>query len=701
MSARPGAAGPGGPPDPIDDPRPAARLPTRARFRLPGGARLGVAASGGRRRAPSASGGAYSVVRLTGLRSERLAEPSIGAPDVDWILLRGTGRWYISCADNGDAMSRSELERYTTTLAVQGAGRNQHLRGNQGMGLKISGPTRHKKGVLIRSLKNGERTSVQIGWDGTQYGLIPIGRDFELVTSPSPAAFPSIVTAQGSGTVVTFLGNVDGDNTFVPTGRAKGWLLKYLNTRFFRPSTDGIKVLVRVPSGDEDEWPRTSEEAAEPPSRRGGRSFNMTLVDGTGPLWDEYADRQGEGWRGIVSLDGDLGAGVPPVDVHWWVLPTGPGSDPSSRMASGGSLAVLFQDELYEWRTGAQANPYFARLGVLFGKQRIAFVIEPKGLTIASDFARARVLVGGTPALESEAWLDWAEQFRLQMPERIRQTMAEEQARLQAEDPDRERRIRERLRDVMHLLRPRRFRRRLQGALRASNEVMGADGDTGTVIEIPVSRSTRESSGTLTCHTVPGVGHVPTRGIGAILSELDDQAGQFATEITTILNLAPKWVTEKESEGFPIVNGNGNGLRDRAAALAGEDGRTAHILLLNREFRGYQAILATINDWANPEGDDDKVRKIESITQEWVEQKMIETIQGLRQLENGRTWITEHYNGALSPVALTAAFMADRYHTLAEVRRAAGAFRAPARRAATPSEGQAPRSTISRTDRDR
>src|SRR2546427_3006399 len=50
--------------------------------------------------------------------------------DVDWVLLRGTGHWYISCADNGDAMNRSELERYTTTLAVQGAGRNQHLRGN-------------------------------------------------------------------------------------------------------------------------------------------------------------------------------------------------------------------------------------------------------------------------------------------------------------------------------------------------------------------------------------------------------------------------------------------------------------------------------------------------------------------------------------------------------------------------------------------
>ena len=54
---------------------------------------------------------------------------------------------------------------------------------------------------------------------------------------------------------------------------------------------------------------------------------------------------------------------------------------------------------------------------------------------------------------------------------------------------------------------------------------------------------------------------------------------------------------------------------------------------------------------------------------------MIEAVHGLRQLENGSTWITEHYDEAMSPVALTAAFMADRYHTLREVKRAVGALR--------------------------
>ena len=91
-------------------------------------------------------------------------------------------------------------------------------------------------------------------------------------------------------------------------------------------------------------------------------------------------------------------------------------------------------------------------------------------------------------------------------------------------------------------------------------------------------------------------------------------------------------------------------------------------------------------EWANPEGDDDKVKKIEAVTREWVMQKMIEAVQGLRQLENGRTWITKTYDDALSPVALTAAFMADRYHTLAEVKRAAGALRQGRRAAAAAGE---------------
>jgi hypothetical protein len=83
-------------------------------------------------------------------------------------------------------------------------------------------------------------------------------------------------------------------------------------------------------------------------------------------------------------------------------MPTA-GVDVSSRTHGGGSFAVLFDNELHDWKTSNQANPYFARLGILFGKSRIMFVLEPHGPTAASDFARAHVLVGGAPVNQEYA----------------------------------------------------------------------------------------------------------------------------------------------------------------------------------------------------------------------------------------------------------------------------------------------------------
>lgn len=581
--------------------------------------------------------------------------------DVDWALLEATGNWYVCCADDGDGMDHAELERYTTTLAVEGAGQNQSIGGNQGMGLKISGPTRHKEGVLIRSLKHGERSMVQIGWnqETKEYGLIPLGDAGETIVRVPEDYFPEFINDRGSGTVVTFLGNSSEDNTVWPgPPRPKNWLFKYLNQRYFRFSHDGVELKVRQPSGDVDDWPTSRIEANQ------GRSFNLATVRGTGTVWDDAAYHGGEGNRGQLDLPGDPAGDIPPARLHWWILPSGPGSDVTSRTAGGGSIAVLYQNELHDWRTSSQANPFFARMGVLFGKNRVCFVLEPLG-TVSSDFARAHVLVGGRPVFESDAWLLWSEQFRANVPDAITTAMLEEQARLQAEDPDRARRIQNRLRDVMALLRPRRFRRNPDGQQRATGpSTTGPGSGEGPTVERPTGSGRRKGPGT-------------RRGIGAALSQLDDAEGEPASEIFSILALEPIWVTEAQAEGMALVNGNGVGLQDRAAALVGEDGLRSDTLLLNREFRGYQTILAALNEWANPEGDEAKAARIEQHVQEWVEQKMVEAVNGLRQLENGSTWTPAAFDGALSPVALTAAFMADRYHTLREVRRQVGSLRTP------------------------
>jgi Histidine kinase-, DNA gyrase B-, and HSP90-like ATPase len=602
------------------------------------------------------------------IRAERAAglEPAPGRieMDVDWALHKQDPTlWYLSVADNGDGMTRSEIERYTTTLAVTGANQNQSLTGNQGMGLKISGPTRHKEGILLRSLKDGERSMVQIGWTGIEYDLIPLNDNGDLVVEVPEELFPQFILEQGSGTVVTYLGSDPKANTVVPDGMPKVWLFKYMHQRFHRLGGDHVSLYVRQPARDVTEWPHSREEADA------ASYFNRAEVIGTGGQWDKYADRLGSGNRGTVDLPGLPSAGIPGARMHWWVLPApGPGNDLSSRTYGGGSLAVLYQNELHDWRIGGQANAFFAGLGIIFGKQRIGLVLEPIGDGITSDFARAHVLIDGTPVFEHDAWSWWATQFRQEdkMPERIRETIVEEQQRLNDEDPDRAKRIRDRLKEVVSMLRPRRARRDPSGSINASGDEVAGSGSNGG------GESTVRPVGPGTRKTTPRT----RQGIGALLPQVDVDDGEPASEVFSMLHLNPRWVTEKEAEGMSLVNANGRALQDRAAALAGVDGLTAPELILSLEFRGYKSIIEHLNDWGNPDGDQDVAAAIEQATQEWIEQKMVEAITGVRQLNNGSTWTATAYDDALSPVALTATFMADRYHTIREVKRQIGPYRA-------------------------
>jgi hypothetical protein len=605
------------------------------------------------------------------IKVERAAglEPAPGAIefDVDWALhAQDNALWYLSVADNGDGMTRAELEKYMTTLAVTGANQNQSITGNQGMGLKISGPTRHKQGILLRSLKDGQRTMVQIGWTGLEYDLVPLNDNGDVVVEVPEELFPDFILEQGSGTIVTYLGSTPKANTVVPEEHPRVWLFKYLHQRLFRVGDGDFALMVRQPARDVTEWPHSRDDADA------AQYFNRAEVIGTGGQWDKYADRQGEGRRGIVDLPGLSSADIPAARMHWWVLPApGPGNDLTSRTYGGGSLGVLYQNELHDWRAGGQANPFFARLGIIFGKQRIAFVLEPVGNGISSDFARAHVLIGSRPAFEGESWAWWADAFRERMPDMIKQTIVEEQQRLHEEDPERAKRIRDRLKEVVAMLRPKRARRNPQGSTTADgDEVTGAgNDDQGTAYERSTGRGTggRRSNSNR------------QQGIGSLLPQVDTENGEPASEVFSILSLNPRWVTEAEAEGMTIVNANGKGLRDRAAALAGVDGLSAPELLLNLEFRGYKMILQHLNEWGNADGDETVATAIEQFAQEWIEQKMVEAVTGLRQLNNGSTWTVTAYDDALSPVALTAAFMADRYHTIREVKRQIG----PMRRQAT------------------
>ena len=109
-----------------------------------------------------------------------------------------------------------------------------------------------------------------------------------------------------------------------------------------------------------------------------------------------------------------------------------------------------------------------------------------------------------------------------------------------------------------------------------------------------------------------------------------------------------------------------------AAALLGENASTADYLALNSEFRGFTRFVEEIDHEMNPAGDEDLTKLIETKCREYTQQKMIEAVLGVRQLENANHWMANEIADALDPTALTTAFMADRFYTWQTIKRSVG-----------------------------
>ncbi len=237
--------------------------------------------------------------------------------------------------------------------------------------------------------------------------------------------------------------------------------------------------------------------------------------------------------------------------MHWWVLPAGPGRDVSSRTASGGSLAVLLPERAPRLAHEQPGEPVLRPPGRPVRQEPDR--VHPRAARrrrSASDFARAHVLVGGTPVFESDAWLVWADQFREQHAGRDQGDDGRGAgaapgggSRPRAADP-----------------RPTQGRDAAACARRRARR----DDDGDTRARGPDGRRRRATGRgpSSTCRSARGRGarsRRHPRGIGAVLTQVDDEDGDPATEVFSMLSLDPKWVTEEEAESVAIVNGNAQG----------------------------------------------------------------------------------------------------------------------------------------------
>lgn len=555
--------------------------------------------------------------------------------DVDWDHLKRTGQYKLSVVDNGDGMSREQMDDYLNSLAVQGANQTQGISENFGVGAKITALHRNSFGLVYQSWREGKGAMVKLHRDDKEgvYGLA----SFDLADGPDwtprikETFKPRGISA--NGTKVTLLGTSEENNTCFPPEDAGGgmnWLITFLTGRYFRVP-EGMKIQVRVLTRDEGDWPK--EEPS--PSTK---TYNFQNVKGSKELFDEYAEA-----KGVVALN--------TADAHWWVFndPRQASKDMSSRGGRTCKVGVVFQDEIYIQLTPPSARRILAAFGIVFGADHVVIYIEPrKPLDIRADTARSRIIINGDDLQEAHWFETWGAEFREKMPDAIKTKIDEIMAKTER-DPDgktRER-ILERLQRIRELLKPTRYRRDPDGILRAAGKAPG--GASSEVAERPHTPSS-------------GSGRRGGRTSDDYLADLVDTDGDAASRVAAVTKEPTvKWISSAEGTREQ------DELDDLAAEIVG-DTLTGDLIKASRDFRGYRDLVHFFTKDFNPSGDAAIERKIVEYVEEWLEFQLIEAVMTVRNLTNGRTWTPTDIDRALSPHALTGV-LATRFHIVERVKR--------------------------------
>jgi hypothetical protein len=561
---------------------------------------------------------------------QRTGTPGEVMWDVDWISYDLGGPMKACIVDTGDGMTGDEMIRLINQLSSSGS--EQSFTGNYGVGAKIAAATKNPAGVIYQSWKNGDGYMVQVeknpatGEYGLRQWLLKDGTYshwFPLEDSVRPGEIGA------HGTKVILMGAKQQDNTIAPPVDAASpsrWISKYLNTRYFQFPT-GVTVKAR------EGWdnPRTDKD----------RNVLRTIT-GQKPYLDLHATASG-----VEALSG--------AKVHWWILKDEPAiSNNSGFIESGGHMAAMYQDELYDRATARAGTALLQRFGILFGYRYVVLYVEPvpeKGESLTTNTARTTLLLDG----EKLPWDDWAYEFREKMPKRLVEFVGEKAAALTEKDHISN--IKDRLKHVMDLYKVSRYRPAPAGVY-LSDEMSAV-----RVGRSPFPRAKSEGGGS--------TGHE----VGAATK------GQRDGEVGNIYHLFEKkggMPSEKSAaDPFPVVrwasieNGGreaDDGMEDKAATFV----RNQNTLLVNADFRVFTDMVARLckeKDAGPGPGLQDVVTET---VHQWFEQALVETVIGIQQLGGSKEWGREEIDKALSPEALTSAVM-QRYHVYIACRRELGA----------------------------
>ncbi len=528
--------------------------------------------------------------------------------EIRWDRIRqifpsGKSGFKLSITDTGDGMTGEELERHINQLSASGS--QQDLSGNFGVGAKISTAPANPIGVVYRSWKHGQGHQVWLHQDPIgQYGLRQYSLDGDEYTYHPPvpdSVKPSLIQDHGTQVILMGASEVE-DTTKPPEGivSSLSWISKYLNSRYFQ-FPNGVAISVQ-------------ETAAGQAKAQNGKIRRLT---GQRPYLEDHSIASG-----IVK--------IPSAKAHWWIL-----NDDRSLAAdaayieSAGHVAALYQNELYELRSGRAGTSRLQQFGVIFGFRRVVIYVEPRSSNhnqVTSNTTRSHLLLNNQPL----PWEDWAAEFRKNMPPALHKFVEDQGA--EACGTDHSQIVHKRIEKVCDLFRAHRYRLNPAG-----NEAVGSGGGKAN------NRSSANGG---------KEGHKSGAGNGRAPQE----NGKPATKINQLVYPKAVWISNKDGTREPGF------LEDRAAAYLSDQ----NLLQINGDFWVFDDMIEhCARDIAGYPGAIDMAA---TTARAWYEQVLTETVIGIRALRNRKEWSDRDVEQALSPEALTAAVM-QRYHIATSTKR--------------------------------
>lgn len=532
---------------------------------------------------------------------------------VDWKIFKETGFYKLCIADNGSGMSASEICRYINNLSA--SARAQGLDKNYGLGAKITAAVKSPEGLMYKSWQGGSGVVAIMhkSEDSGKYGLlqIPVGEDLYQVTPPlkTEEERPNPIESgdAGFGTSVTLMGESGGDCTFLPQGESTKWVIKYLNDRFFAlPENLSMQVETFLKTDPED-WPEDESFGASG-QNRSVRGMKHRL------------DGKSES-RGVVEMS--VGS------VHWWIFPE-EGVNEKDIWESRGHVASLFQNELYDFSRLRKSQTILRQFGVIYGGDRVVIYVEPSvdRFRVHANISRESIRVDGEPL----DWEAWASEFRLSMPQEIKDMMDGIYRQNKSDTFDDA--IEDWYKRNKDLLVISRYRYRKTGSLKSVGHSPGG-GESG---------SGRERIGT-------GKRKGGQRGgrTAANYGLLLDAAGAESERIKSASHL-PKvvWVSVGNK-----TRSEGGELEDKAALYH----QSEHLIHMNSDFRVIKDLVQKAFEKGNYDQDPSVVGKVTEVVKGEVSIQVVETVMGVLTLAGSKEWDESAIAKALTTEALSAAVM--------------------------------------------